>query len=164
MLNRPLARTRALRALAEGAKATLDILADASGRSLRMLRLQAEHEGWALDRAPQEDVAGRIRAIAAVLLDKVEALGRAALEEGNRINKAEIDGIISMIRGLEKVGEIMRPEEVAKENQIKQDEDMAAVLQRINDRIVELAHQFAAQLVADSCGAERRVAGKRRMD
>ena len=124
MESKPLARRRALRALAEGARPTLDLLADASGRSLRLLRLEAEREEWKLDQAPLEDVASasaRLRR----LLDKVEALGRAALEEGGKINKAEIDGIIALIRGLEKIGEIMRPEEVAKENQIKQDEDLA---------------------------------------
>ncbi len=155
MPEKPLARNRALRALAEGAKVTLDLLADVSGRSLRTLGYQAEREGWALDRAPQEDVTERVRSIAAILLDKVETLGRAALEEGNRINKAEVDGIIAMIRGLEKVGEIMRPEQVAKENQIRQDEKLATVLERINDRIIELASELADQMVAARGGAGR---------
>ena len=82
--HRPSSRDRALRALAEGATITLDLLADASGRSARMLRHQADREGWALERAAQENVAERVRSIAAVLLDKVEALGRAAMEEGAR--------------------------------------------------------------------------------
>ncbi len=157
---RPSSRDRALRALAEGATITLDLLADASGRSARMLRHQADREGWALERAAQENVAERVRSIAAVLLDKVEALGRAAMEEGGKINRTEIDGIIAMIRGLDKIGEIMRPEEAAKENQIKHDEDLAAVLDRINDRIIELAREFAAAMGAEICGAERGKPGK----
>ncbi|GLS32912.1 hypothetical protein [Neomesorhizobium albiziae] len=162
-MRKPFARTHALRALAEGAKATLDLLADASGRSLRMLKLQAEREGWALDRAPQEDLAARFRVFAAMLLDKLEDAGRKAAEEGITINKAEIDGFITIIRGLEKVDTIMRPEMVAKENKIKQDEDMAEVLQRINTRIVEMARELAAQLVEESCRAGRCVAGEGRM-
>ena len=161
MIRRPTARDRALRALAEGAVPTLDLLADASARSARMLKYQAQREGWALERAPQEDVAQRIRITAALLLNKVEALGRAAMEEGGKINKAEIDGLIAMIRGLDKIGEIMRPEEAAKENQIRHDEELAAVLDRINDRILELAREFAAEMGADQCGAERGVAGRK---
>lgn len=161
---RPNAKQRALRALAEGATATLDLLADASGRSLRMLRYQAEEEGWALDRAPQEDVAGRVRSIAAVLLDRVEVLGRTAVEEGGRIDRTEIDGIIAIIRGLDKIDEIMRPNEAAKENQIKENEDLAAVLERINERIVELAKDFAAEMDPCECGSGRRLAAARRVD
>ncbi len=163
MKRKPLARQRALRALAEGAPASLDLLADASGRSLKMLRRDAAEEGWALDRAPQEDVAGRVRAIAAVLLDRVEAVGRHANEEGVRIDKAEIDGIVAIIRGLDKIGEIMRPEEVAKENQIRQDEDLANVLERINERIIELALAFADDMGKEPGRAGGRGAASRRV-
>jgi hypothetical protein len=160
---RPLARQRALRALAEGAKPTLDILADASGRSLRMLRYDAEREGWDLERAPQEDVAARVRAIAANLLSTVEALASDAMENGGRIDKADLDGIVATIRGLEKIGEIMRPEDAAKENQVRQDEDLATVLERVNERIIELAQELAAQLGAPACRPRRGLAAKGRV-
>jgi acyl-CoA reductase-like NAD-dependent aldehyde dehydrogenase len=160
MPRRPLAQQRALRALAEGAKATLDLLADASGRSLKMLRRDAESEGWALDRAPQEDVAARVRAIAAMLLDHIEAMGRAALEEGRKISKSDVDTALALVRSLEKIGEVMRPEEAAKENQIREDEQLAAVLERMDERIIELARELAAQMVAEACGPGRSVAGK----
>ena len=67
-----------------------------------------------------------------------------------KINKAEIDGIIALIKGLDKIDEIMRPEEAAKEKQVRRDENLANVLQRINARIVELAKAFAAQLDEES--------------
>ena len=153
--SKPLSQRRALRALAEGARPTLELLADASGRSPRTLALEAERDGWALDRAPQEDVAERVRIIAGMLLERVEAVGRAALEEGGKINKAEIDGIIALIKGLDKIDEIMRPEEAAKEKQVRRDENLANVLQRINARIVELAKAFAAQLDAERGRARR---------
>jgi hypothetical protein len=162
-LNKPFARMRALRALAEGAKPTLDLLADAGGRSLNMLRRTAEREGWALHRVPQEDVMERIRGIGSLLLDQAEAVGREAAEQGGKIDKAKIDGLIALARSIDKIGEIMRPDEVAKENQIKQDEDLAAVLQRINDRIIELARELAGQMVAEQCGSGRSVAAKKRV-
>jgi acyl-CoA reductase-like NAD-dependent aldehyde dehydrogenase len=144
--SKPLTQRRAVRALAEGARPTIALLADASGRSPRTLKLEAEREGWALDRAPQEDIAERVRVVARMLLERFEALGRAALEEGGTINKAEIDTIIALIRGLDKFDEFMRPEAVVRENQIRQDEDLGDVLQRINERVVELAYTFAAEM------------------
>jgi cell division septum initiation protein DivIVA len=57
-----------------------------------------------------------------------------------------------MIRGLEKIGEIMRPEEAARENHIRDNEDLAETLRRIEERIVELAREFAARLVEEQSG------------
>jgi hypothetical protein len=152
------ARDGALRALAEGARPTLALLSDVSGRSHDRLKATAEREGWALDRFAPGDIVNRIRAVTEPLLTHVEALGRKALEEGGRVEKGEIEAIIGIIRSLEKIGEIMRPgadAPAAKENQIRQDEDMAATLDRINGRMVELARELAAQMVAEECRAGR---------
>lgn len=155
----PLARQRALRMLAEGAKPTLELLADASGRSVRTLRADAEREGWRLDREPDLDILGRVRAIATGLLGKVEALQVASLEEGKKIDKQEIDAMLAIIRGLEKIDEIMRPEAAVAEDQIKKDEDIADTLDRINERIVELATEIAAEMVARASGPDGSEAG-----
>lgn len=155
----PLSRTRAIRALAEGAKPTLDLIADATGRALAGLRREAERDGWALDRVPPEDFAQRIRPILANLVAKAEALARRAAEEGGKIDRAEIDGVLAMVRALEKIAEFARPEEAAREKQIRRDEDLAAVLQRLNERIIHLARELAAQLVADSSGPDGRGTG-----
>lgn len=152
------ARDSALRALAEGARPTLELLADISGRSYERLKATAERENWALDRFAPDEIAERIRAITEPLLAHVEALWRKALEEGGRIEKGEIEAIISIIRSLEKIGEIMRSgaeAPVAKENQKRQDENLAATLDRINGRMVELARELAAQMVAEECRAGR---------
>ena len=163
MTRKPLARYWAVRALAERARPTLDLLADASGLSLTQLRRTAEREGWALDRAPLDDVAERLRVIAAGLLARAEAIAGALSEEGGKIDKAEIDALLVLIRSLEKIGEIMRPQEADKEKQIKQDEDLAAVLRHIDDRIVELARELAAQMVAKECGDQGSGSCKRRV-
>ncbi|MFI0846905.1 hypothetical protein [Mesorhizobium sp. IMUNJ 23232] len=151
-VKRPLARQRALRLLAEGAKPTLELLADASTLSVRTLRADAEREGWQLDREPEPDILARVRAISLGLLGKVEAVQAASLEEGKKIDKQEIDAMLAMIRGVEKIDEIMRSDEAAKGNQIRNDEDVADTLDRINERIVQLAMEIAAGMVARASG------------
>lgn len=145
-------RLHALRVLAEGGHATIERLALASGRSATALRRLARDEGWKLAQAGPLDVSARIRKAAGMVLCKVEELGRAA-EGGGSIDKGAIDGLIAMIRGLEKIGEIMRPEEAARENHIRDNEDLAETLRRIEERIVELAREFAARLVEEQSGA-----------
>ncbi|MBN9066210.1 MAG: hypothetical protein ACTHJQ_20760 [Rhizobiaceae bacterium] len=139
----PLAQGVALRALAEGAEPTLALLADASQRSLNGLVRRAAKEGWKIGCAPPANIAERVRSTAALLIDRLEAAGREALANGGRIDKTEIDGLVSIIRGLERIGDLVRPEEAARENQIRSDEELAALLGRINERIVELARAFA---------------------
>jgi hypothetical protein len=148
------AKQGALRALAEGTTPTLALLADASGCLPTTVTALSERDGWVWAGEAGGDVARRVHAIAADLLARMEALGRKALEEGSKVDRTEIDSIVAIIRGLDKIGEIMRPEEAAKENQIKQDEDLAAILERIDRRILELARALAAQLVAEERGLD----------
>lgn len=157
------ARHRAQRALVEGTDISLERIAEACGRSPDGLRAQAEREGWVLRPGSGQDVAARVRHVAGQLLGRLEALGSGAGEEGKGISKAEIDGIIAMVRGLDKIGEIMRPDEAAKENQIGSDEDVAAVLQAINDRIIALARELAASMVAGECGRAEGLADPQRV-
>ena len=157
------ARHRAQRALAEGTDMSFARIAEACGRSLDGLTAQAEREGWTLRPASEQDVATRVRQVAGQLLGRLEALGNGAGEGGKGISKAEIDGIIAMVRGLDKIGEIMRPDEAAKENQIGSDEEVAAVLQAINDRIIVLARELAASMVAGECGWAEGLADPQRM-
>lgn len=156
-ISKPLAKRRALRALAEGAKPTLDLLADASGRSLRLLKLEAERDGWQLDETPLVDLEARLGVLGAALLDQIEAAVRRAKEEG-KLDKTEIDAMTALARSIEKVGEIMRPLVVAKEK--KNDEELAEVLGQINDRIIELAQEFAAQIIEERDRAAGRVSGE----
>jgi hypothetical protein len=146
------AKRAALRALAEGNAPTPALLADASGCRLETVNGLAERDEWKWAGTEGGDVAGRVRAIANDLLARVEALGRKALEKGGKVDRTEIDSIVAMIRGLDKIGEIMRPDEAAKENQIANDEELAAILERIDRRIVELARDLAAQMVARERG------------
>jgi hypothetical protein len=150
MTQSSLVRRKALRALAEGAKPTLGLLADASGLSVRTISAEAARDNWAIGRGADQDIGARLRTLAATLLDRMEAWRIAAMEEGGRIDKQEIESMLSLIRGVEKIEEIMRPEEAAKKSQIRTDEDLADTLDRINKRIVELAKEIAADMVAEA--------------
>ena len=158
------AKRSALRALAEGASPTLALLADASGCLPATVQVLAERDNWKWAGAADDDIGRRVRAIAGDLLARVEALGRTALEDGGKVDRTEIEGIVAIVRSLDKIGEIMRPSEAAKENRIGHDEELATLLERIDRRIVELARAYAAQLVAGESGVCRGAAGTARMD
>jgi len=138
--------------LAEGAAPTPALLADASGCRLETIRVLAGRDEWKWVGTEGGDVAGRVRAVANDLLARVETLGRTALQEGGKVDRTEIDSIVAIIRSLDKIGEIMRPDEAVKENQIRHDEELAAILERIDRRIVELARDLAAQMAAGERG------------
>jgi hypothetical protein len=157
------AKRAALRALAEGASPTPPLLADASGCLIETVKTLSEREAWTWTGADGGDVARRVRVVAGDLLVRFEALGRKALQEGGKVDRSEIDSIVAVIRGLDKIGEIMRPDEAAKENQIGHDEDLAAILERIDRRIVELARDLAAQMAAGERGLSGSMEGATRL-
>lgn len=153
MVKRPIARLRALRALAEGAHPSIELLADVSGRSPRCLRLLAVREEWNLTPAASADIHNRIRPIVSKLLDKLEAVSERAAEEEGRMERGEIDAVLTMLRAIDKINEIQRPEEAVAKKQKQDDEDLATVLERINERIIALARALADQMVAQDRAA-----------
>lgn len=155
MKRMPLAEWRGGRALCEGARGSVELVAQACGRSVRRIERQAALEGWRIDSLPEEDLAEKLRVVTALLVERVEALGRKALEEGTKIDKAEIEGLLSMIKGLDRLSDITRPEEAAINKQIRRDEDLADVLQNINERIIALATELAGQMAAEARREQR---------
>lgn len=153
------ARDHAMRLLAEGRRADFALLADVTGLSVKWLMQKAAREGWQVNRLSAEDVEARVRTLNIAALGQLEALARSAEKKGGRIEKAEIDALITLIKGADAVGDNMRPEEAAKKDQIQKDEELATVLERINARIVELARALAAQLVAGERRGQIGVAG-----
>lgn len=144
----------AIRALYEGAAVTPENLSEATGYKLATLRRIARQQGWRsgfasrLTSGELLDQEARLR----LLLDG--AIGRAeAAEREGRSDKTLIDAITAIMRTLEKIGEVTRGESSAKENQIKRDADMAGALRRIDERIVELAREYARELGATGAGA-----------
>lgn len=126
----------------------LELVAQAGGRAPALLRAEAERQGWQVKTvAEDEDLARRIRVIATGMARRLEAAASRATGDDMPIDKAEIDTVMAAIRGMEKLDEILRPLQAA--NEKKNEEAAADILARINRRIVELAHQIAADMVAE---------------
>lgn len=148
MVAGPALQWAALRALHEGAAASLDLLAQASGRSPTAMHKRAASEGWR-DAEAAMQLSGQEKRLKALLDQQIGKAEAAGVDETGSASadKARMDAIAAVMRTLEKIGEITRSDSGAKENQTRRDEDMAAILRRIDERIVELAIGYARQLV-----------------
>jgi hypothetical protein len=152
MAAKPVVQWAALRALHEGAAASLELLANAAGRSVAALHRRAAEEGWvdaeeAMQLSRQEL---RLRILLDHSITKAEATCDA-VDGSAAADKARMDAIAAVMRTLEKIGEIARNDTSAKENQTRRDADMANVLRRIDERIVELATGYAGKLGGEKC-------------
>lgn len=153
MRRKPLAQWRAKRALVEAGQ-PIALVAQASASSARMIEIRARREGWRLDRSPEEDIARKLRALAAKILVHVDALADRMLA-GERVDKSVFDAASMLVKNLTRAAEAIRAN-AETEKQTRRDEDAAEVLQHINLRIIELAEEFAAEMVGqDSRPAER---------
>lgn len=137
----------ALRALYEGAPATFDMLALAAGRSEARLRATADREGW---RTPEPaahaaDPEARLSLLSDRVIGELEKVSREG-EETGAYDKVRLDALAAMLRMVEKIGEMGRGPQSAREEQMRSDEEMAAALARIDARILELAEDLAGRL------------------
>jgi hypothetical protein len=135
----------AVKALHEGAHPSAELLATVAELKPKTVRNRAEAENWrcaAPDRKPA-DRAVRIGRLADSLMDQVELVGTG--EDGS-FDKTRIEAIAAMTRTVEKIGDITRGAAVINEEDIKRDADIGTILQRIDERIVELARLHAERL------------------
>ena len=136
----------ALRALAEGGEPSKERLAAASGLSVRGIAARAAAEGWDARRpGPAADLDARI----ARLMDNLVRETAELEAPGDGRDKARIEGLTARMRLLEKLAEINEGRQARQEEQQKTDAEIAEILRRIDARIVELAHEFAAELAGD---------------
>ena len=136
----------ALRALAEGGEPSTERLAAASGLSVRGIAARAAAEGWDARRpGPAADLDARI----ARLMDNLVRETAELEAPGDARDKARIEGLTARMRLLEKLAEISEGRQARQEEQQKTDAEIAEILRRIDARIVELAHEFAAELAGD---------------
>ncbi|WP_265515662.1 hypothetical protein [Nitratireductor luteus] len=150
---------RAVRATFEGAEPSLELLAEATQRSLASLQRQAERDGWNGD-GPVDAGAleGRLLRLSDTLVREFEKLSRAGKAAG-RFDKGRIDALNSMLRMIEKIGDMTRLPQRAADRQIKSDAEMAAALKAIDQRILMLARELASclddgELVAGTDGKD----------
>lgn len=146
----------ALRALCEGAPASFELLALASGRSERLLRKRAQTEGWKTPGgAPSRACGNRAEVLTGLIFTELER----TIERGVRddaYDKARIDALGSMLKMVEKMSENAAGQQDTDAEQAPSDEDMAAALERIDERIRSLAEELAGRLGA---GAPAEAAG-----
>jgi hypothetical protein len=138
----------AARALYESGRPSLEQIATVAGWRLATVQSRAGRDGWQRNE-PAKDPGGRVARVIDGLLGEIEALGFGSGKGAVGLDKARIEAISTLIRAIEKIGEILRSntEANAKERQITRDADMAGFLRRIDERIVELAVGHAKELV-----------------
>lgn len=141
------ARWSALRALYGGAPPGIELLAEAAGRSAEALRRRAETDGWTPAGTPARRDESRAERIARLVDHILDVIEEAASEEV--LDKGRIEAASALMRILEKISELTRSDSGAKENHAKRDGEIADVLRRIDERIIELAEGYARRLVAD---------------
>ncbi|MBX3597044.1 MAG: hypothetical protein KF874_05665 [Rhizobiaceae bacterium] len=144
------ARERAQPQIVELHGVPIDLLSDATGRSLNSLRKQAENHKWKLPGQDDRTVE-KLRLASTAIARRVEHVLRSA--EGEGLDKAEMDALNSAIRVTEKLIEILSPDEIIRDNAARQNEDLAHMLERINERILGLAQEIATDMVAGKYGA-----------
>jgi cell division protein ZapA (FtsZ GTPase activity inhibitor) len=137
-----------MRAVFEGAAPDFAQLAAISGRRPDTIRRRAAAQGWRAfdDRTDGLTQAERIVRLANRLIGEMEAIHKDG--KGGVYDKARIETVAALMRALDKAGEIVGAEAGMQEQQKKTDADKADILRRIDERIVELARFFAAEIVA----------------
>lgn len=134
---------RALRALYEGRPADAGLLAVASGHAIASIEKRIARESWV--NAASGEFDERLARLADSLIGQVETL---RLESEGVFDKGQVDMVASIVRTVEKIGELMKGGDSAKVSQTKRDAEMADVLARIDRRIIELARDYARVLGA----------------
>lgn len=132
----------ALRRLYEGGRVTVGLLAQCSGRAESTMRRKMDKEGW---KEPADRDAAGLRALRRFrdrLYLEMERLSGSDEDFG----KAEYDAINAMTRLIDKINDLTRTEEGASEQDETDDAFLAAAIEKIDRRIVELARELAGRL------------------
>lgn len=145
-------RVALARAMSEDARASFDELGMMLGLKAETLRRRARREGWA---EPDAAAAGelnrmRLQRQLGYWINRMETLSASADSEDAKLDKAEIDAIASAIRAIEKMEELRQANMPDKKK--NNDAEKAAVLRKVNQRIVELAHDYALHHAGDGGG------------
>lgn len=150
----------ARRALVEGAAATPERVAAASGLSARAVSERAAREGWRVASEAGLTRAERIARVHDRLLDRIEREQLRGEGGDAPLDKAGAAELASTARILAKISEITRDEDGAKEKQLERDADIAAILDRLDRQIVDLARHLAAQMAGGDVHGAGAAAGE----
>lgn len=147
----------AMRALYEGAEPTPELLSVISGRAIATVAGRVRREGW----KPLQANARLSRLQR--LIDEKTARIEGLRPELNTTNKALLEVVrieMASVGLLERLAAAAGTLESRTEIARARDEEIGSILQRINDRIVELARCYAADLAAKSDKRAGRMEGK----
>lgn len=150
----------ARRALVEGAAATPERVAAASGLSARAVSERAAREGWRVASETGLTRAERIARVHDRLLDRIEREQLRGEGGDAPLDKAGAAELAATARILAKISEITRDEDGAKEKQLERDADIAAILDRLDRQIVDLARHLAAQMAGGDVHGAGAAAGE----
>ncbi len=121
-----------------------------SRRADRIAQPAANSEAGAPSAGADTAEAGRAARVSGLLLQHADQLIAQTERQGGVLTKPQLDTMLAMVRLAEKF-EPMAEQEAA-QLQRKSDAELADILKRIDDRIVELAHDYARELVAGGAG------------
>jgi hypothetical protein len=132
----------ALRRLHEGARPGAGLLALCSGKAESTIRRRAEKEGW---KEPADRDAAGLKALRRFRDRLYLEMERLSGSEGD-FGKAEYDAINAMTRLIDKINDLTRTEEGANEREEHDDAFLAAAIEKIDRRIIELARELAGRM------------------
>ncbi len=138
----------------------------ACGVSPAVMAKRAKDEGW---RVPARagagaSIAARIHAARLKLLEAVERRQRTGEDGEGGLEAAGIAELTAVARMLDKLGEDTREEPRVNENQVDHEDDIAAIIERLDAKIVELATYLAGRLAEDELSRRGAEGGGSRMD
>jgi hypothetical protein len=141
----------AMRELFEGG-APLALIATAARLSERHLAQRARREGWAAPVRRKRSATSlsdreRLERTRSKLIREMHTLARSKAKTGEE--RERINQLSQAARTLGKVADTFAPpaEGHEEEDPVKRDAELAAVLQRLHDHMLELAEERAAELV-----------------
>lgn len=151
MTDKAIAMWEARRALMEGCAATYERVAQACKISTKSLIRKAKIERWTVTGAAEGmSRAERIARVNDQLLNKVEKLQLHADDDDKLfLDKASIAELSATARVLAKISEGTTDNGDAQKNQMQRDEDLAEILKRLDDKILELASHLAKDIAAN---------------
>lgn len=140
----------AMRAVFEGAQGTPELLSAMSGRAPATIVKRIETEGWRPNATPRQM---RVLRYVDRLTARMEAIQIGGTGD-SAADKAELGLVHAQTRAGERIAALAREADEARSAEKPSDEDIAEVLQRINDRIIELAREFAREFPDRLAGDE----------
>lgn len=139
----------ALRALHEGARPTLELLARAGRYQTQTVEGKARAQGW--DEGQTAKRRQRLQKQQEQLEAQMARLTAELATDDSGVTKAKVETISALMKAVEKLGEMLPASqadarEMARKGAMERNGRVARLLGRIDARILELAREFAGEI------------------